>query len=125
MNEKRPPVFSDDANCKADFRNKKREAGVSIRPLIVTRFTRRHSGAQKRGAASLGGRCPDRVASKTSLRTLNGQRNLTFENVIYNFRRLERAAGAALLSGMNITPGLETNLIMEGLISIGQMVKPP
>src|SRR5580704_15651311 len=32
----------------------KKEAGLWVRPLLVTRFKRRHSGAQKGGAAILG-----------------------------------------------------------------------
>ena len=46
-----------------------------VRPLLMTRFIRLHPGAQKGDATNLG-RCPSRAASKTSMPTLNGQRNL-------------------------------------------------
>ena len=42
----------------------------------MTRFIRLHRGAQKGSAANLEGRCSHRTASKTSMPTLNEQRNL-------------------------------------------------
>lgn len=50
--------------------------GPDFRPaLVVTRFIRLHPGAQKGSAANLEGRCSHRTASKTSMPTLNEQRN--------------------------------------------------
>jgi hypothetical protein len=50
--------------------------GPDFRPaLVVTRFIRLHRGAQKGSAANLEGRCSHRTASKTSMPTLNEQRN--------------------------------------------------
>jgi len=46
-----------------------------LRPAsTVTKIIRLHQGAQKGDAANLG-RCPSRTASKSSMPTLNGQRN--------------------------------------------------
>jgi len=52
-----------------------------LRPaFVVTRFIRLHPGAQKCDGPTWG-RCPDRVTSKTSLPTLNEQRNHAFRNL--------------------------------------------
>ena len=50
-----------------------------MRPAhVVTRFISLHPGAQKCDGP-FGGRCPDRATGKTSLPTLNEQRNLSFQ----------------------------------------------
>ena len=52
-----------------------KQAGPDWRPaLMVMRFIRLHPGAQK-GGGPIGGRCSDLATSKTSLPTLNEQRN--------------------------------------------------
>ena len=56
------------------FTIKKTKGRTCVRPLLVTRFIRLHPGAQKGGGPTWG-RCPSRATSKTSLPTLNRQRN--------------------------------------------------
>lgn len=46
-----------------------------VRLSVVTRFRRLHQGAQKGNAANYFGRCSNRITSKTSILTLNEQRN--------------------------------------------------
>src|SRR3954469_17096454 len=46
-----------------------------VRPLLVTRFIRLHLRRSEGRRDQLGGRCSSRVASKTSMPTLNEQRN--------------------------------------------------
>jgi hypothetical protein len=58
-----------------------------LRPaLLVMRFIRLHQGAQK-AARPTWGRCPGRATSKTSLPTLNGQRNLCLPGNSYHEKR--------------------------------------
>ena len=63
-------------NSAGEFARQKAEDRDCSRPSLVMRFGRRHPGAQKGGAANYGGRCSNRTTSKTSIPTLNEQRNL-------------------------------------------------
>lgn len=77
-------------SCFRESRFATQSQGPDLRPaLAVTRFIRLHQGAQKGSAANLEGRCSHRTASKTSMPTLNEQRNL-FASVyqIHHPRRL-------------------------------------
>lgn len=68
--------FGDGLICGIDRKNK----GPDFRPAPeVTRFIRLHLRRSEGQCGQLGGRCSHRTASKTSMPTLNEQRNLLLQ----------------------------------------------
>jgi hypothetical protein len=67
--------------CVMAVRKAQKSKEPDLHPaLAMTRFKRLHRGAQKGGTANYFARCSNRTTSKTSILTLNEQRNFNFLN---------------------------------------------
>ena len=89
----RVPSLAPEGDALKNTAGIKFESRTFVRLSVVTMIKRLHQGAQKGRATNLG-RCPSRTASKTSMPTLNGQRNFQLHINHRKLRRTPREKGS-------------------------------
>jgi len=104
---------------------KTNEGRTCVRPSTVTRLNTPSPRALRRATRPTWGRCPSRVASKTSMPILNGQRNFYFllirpswrkivQTIFNYFFRFKSTVGNQMVTSSNYTNNcLVTNYFFQ------------